>query len=245
MVLLQGESPTNTFYLDDIRLEATPPPPPAPKVIVNESQVPPITMPPISEQHQPTPPIAGGKDGTSLWIAAALASILGLLAWLILVIKRGAFGVRDFPPAQSVALVRQSTIPPGATESASPEDWRQRALAAEAVANRQAQILRDDLVPEMAKVAKNTLVRGLASQRNGLLETQRLAEQELMELEERLAALHLPLRERIVVYENRIAELEKEVVTHGEEMRELIRATLSLVRQRLKEEKQKEGPVLK
>jgi hypothetical protein len=169
-----------------------------------------------------------------------LASIIGLLVWLILVIKRSAFGMHDLSTPQSVALVARRGTEPVPAESASPEDWRQRALVAEAVASRQAQILHNKLVPEMAEFAKSTLVQGLASQRNGLLETQKQAERELVELEARLAALHLPLRERILVYEHRIAELEKEVVTQSEEMRELIQATLSLVRQRLLEEKQKE-----
>jgi hypothetical protein len=42
------------------------------------------------------------------------------------------------------------------------------------------------------------------------------------------------------MYEKRIAELENELLTRGEEMSELIRATLSLVRQRLDEERQKD-----
>ena len=52
--------------------------------------------------------------------------------------------------------------------------------------------------------------------------------------------MRLPLRERILMYEKRIAELENELLSRGEEMSELIRATLSLVRQRLDEERQKD-----
>ncbi len=128
----------------------------------------------------------------------------------------------------------------GALDPISGEDWRQRALAAEAVATKQAQILREKLVPELAEMAKQGVVQGLNSQRKSMLDTQRLAEQELAQLEARLAELHLPLRERIVVYEKRISELEKELATRSEEMRELVQVTLSLVRQRLEEEKKKE-----
>jgi recombinational DNA repair ATPase RecF len=76
----------------------------------------------------------------------------------------------------------------------------------------------------------------LYAQRNALLERQQKAQQALAEFESRLAALQLPLQERIRAYEKRIAELEKEVETQGEEMRELTRATLALVRKKLEDE---------
>ena len=85
--------------------------------------------------------------------------------------------------------------------------------------------------------AKQSLVQGLYEQRNALLDTQRKAEQALIELEQRLAALHLPQQERICAYEDRIAELEKELETRDDEVRELTRATLLLVRRKLQEEK--------
>jgi hypothetical protein len=102
-----------------------------------------------------------------------------------------------------------------------------------------ASVSAENLLPELAEIAKSSLVQGLSSQRDALMETQRRAHQELADLESRLAALHLPLRERILIYEKRITELEKDLANRGEEMRELIRATLSLVRARLEEEKTK------
>ena len=242
LLLLQGDCPTNTFYLDDILLAAKLSPTEA-RVIVNESQTPPTTTNrPALEQPQTAPPVGTGKPQASfiLLIAAGLAAIVGLLVWLILVVKRNGLGARDLAPVSNVALVPRSSAPATTVEPASNEDWRQRALAAEAVASKTTQILREKLMPEMAAFAKGALVQGLASERNGLLETQRRAQQELTELEARLAELRLPLRERILVYERRIAELEKELSTRSEEMRELIRATLTLVRQRLEDEKKKE-----
>ena len=81
------------------------------------------------------------------------------------------------------------------------------------------------------------MVQGLYEQRNALLDTQRMAQQALVELEQRLAALQLPQQERIRAYERRIAELEKELETRGEEVRELTQATLLLVRRKLEEER--------
>jgi hypothetical protein len=57
-------------------------------------------------------------------------------------------------------------------------------------------------------------------------------------LESRLSELNLPVHERIRAYEKRIAELEKELESRDEEMRELTRATLLLVKQKLEQERE-------
>jgi hypothetical protein len=145
-------------------------------------------------------------------------------------------GGRASHPA--LALV---SAPPNATvEPARAEDWKQRALVAEAMAGRQGQILREKLMPEIAEFAKQSLVQGLYAQRNALIETQQVAQQALVELETRLAKLQLSLPERIRAYEKRIGELEKEVESQGEEMRELTRATLVLVRKKLEDERERQ-----
>jgi hypothetical protein len=66
-----------------------------------------------------------------------------------------------------------------------------------------------------------------------------VAPQALVEMESRLATLQLPLPERIRAYEKHIGELEKEVESQGEEMRELTRATLVLVRKMLEDERER------
>ncbi len=92
-------------------------------------------------------------------------------------------------------------------------------------------------IAELTAFAKQSLVQGLYEQRNALIETQKQAQQALVELEQRLAALHLPQQARIRAYEHRIAELEKELESRGEEVRELTQATLLLVRRKLEEER--------
>ena len=184
----------------------------------------------------------GRAWGSVGWaIAGALAIVIGLLAWVVLLLRRTTLG----PPRALLPLASASgaAMPDGSSAAiprpGSHEEWKQRALVAEELAQKQAQVLKEKLVPELAEFAKHGLVQGLYTQRNELVETQRRAQQELAELETRLAGLQLPLQERIRVYEQRINELEKELETRGEEMRELIRTTLLLVRQRLEEEKEK------
>jgi hypothetical protein len=100
------------------------------------------------------------------------------------------------------------------------------------------QEMKDRALAQLTEFAKESLVQGLYSQRKALLEAQQKAQQELAQLEARLAAAALP--ERIRAYEERIAELEAEVASRGDEVKELTKATLQLLRQRLEEEKQLE-----
>ena len=127
--------------------------------------------------------------------------------------------VRLLAPAAAQALLTEG----GAADlSADParEELKQRALA------------------ELTEFAKESLVQGLYSQRKVLLEAQQKAQQELADLEARVGALHLS--DRIHAYEKRIVELEKELESRGEEMRELTHTTLLLLRQKLEEEKERE-----
>lgn len=92
---------------------------------------------------------------------------------------------------------------------------------------------------ELTDFAKQALVQSLYTQRQALLETQKLAEQQLAELESRFSLLDLPLRDRIRIYEERITALEKDLAEKDDSVRELTSATLLLVRQRLEEEKER------
>lgn len=100
--------------------------------------------------------------------------------------------------------------------------------------------LHSQFPPELTEFAKQELVQGLYSQRQALLETQKLAEQRLAELQQWLGQLQLPLQGRIKAYEDRIAALEKELASRDESVRELTKATLLLVRRKLAEEKERE-----
>jgi hypothetical protein len=148
-----------------------------------------------------------GAAGISLGVWWIMAALGLILALLVWVV----FALRRSGFGTPAALTPASGDAPPATQAA--------ALA------------------ELTEFAKQSLVQGLYEQRNALLETQKQAQQALLELEQRLAALHLPHPERIRAYERRIAELEKELETRGEEVRELTRATLLLVRRRLEEER--------
>ena len=162
--------------------------------------------------------------------------IISLLACLVLLFWRR--GRVDSPATRSTAML---PLPGKAVEDpAVAEEWRQRALTAEAMAGKQGQMLREKIMPELTEFAKQSLVQGLYTQRNALLETQQKAVQAMVELEGRLASLQLPLQERIRAYEKRVAELEKEVGSQREVVRELARATLMLVRKKLDDERERE-----
>jgi hypothetical protein len=173
------------------------------------------------------------------WIVASLAVIIALLGFLVFLYwRKGGTG----SGARAVhSLSALPALPEGAAaDSLSAEDWKQRALVAEAMAGRQGQMLREKIMPELTEFAKQSLVQGLYAQRTALIERQQKAQQALAEFESRLAALQLPFQERIRAYEKRIIELEKEVDIQGEEMRELTHATLVLVRKKLEDERENE-----
>ena len=83
-------------------------------------------------------------------------------------------------------------------------------------------------------------MQGLYSQRQALLETQKLARQQLADLESRFSQLQLPSQERIRAYEERIVALEKELAVKDDSVRELTSATLLLIRRKLEEEKERQ-----
>jgi hypothetical protein len=242
-IQLAPNGTTNTFYIDDVELDAKAVPPPVvraastspPPIVPAVSSPPPVVLKtniqPVAAETTPVLPASSNNSRQSdatLWIAGALAIIIVLLGWLVFVLRRGA-------PGSSRSLVVAS---PTALTPLEVEEWKQRALAAEAMAGTQGQILREKIMPELTEFAKQSLVQGLYAQRNALIETQQKAQQALTQLESQLTSLHLPLQERIRAYEKRITELEKEVETQGEEMREMTRATLVLVRKKLEDEKE-------
>jgi hypothetical protein len=214
---LMPNSPSNVFYLDDIKLYAK-------------------AVPVAVAAAQPAMPAEQAPDRTA-YVVGALAVIIALLGCLVFLFWRRNPGGDS---RSTTAMVAVKSSPEASLDPASAEEWRQRALTAEAMAGKQGQMLREKIMPELTEFAKQSLVQGLYTQRNSLLETQRKAQLALAELESRLAGLQLPLQERIHAYEKRVAELEKEVETQGEEMRELTRATLMLVRKKLEDERENE-----
>jgi hypothetical protein len=171
----------------------------------------------------------------------AVSWILGLLAVISVLLALGVFLIwrrTPVPTRSTNAVIKAPEASP--TESQSVLEWKQRALVAEAMAGQQGQMLREKMMPELTEFAKQSLVQGLYAQRNALLETHHEAQLALAEMESRLTKIQAPLHERIRVYEQRIVELEKEVEMQGDEVRELTRATLGLVRKKLEDERERE-----
>ena len=188
---------------------------------------------------QATAPAPAPKPGLGLapwFIAGALLVIAALLAWLVIIFRKSGLGAPRVPGA-SIAVA----LPPANAPQIGPgmvSDQALKALTAGTLTDPEAQALREKVASELTEYAKQRLVQGLYSQRKELAETQQKAQQQLAELEARLTSLHLPQKERITAYEQRIAELERDLETRDDEMRELVRATLSLVRERLETAKE-------
>jgi hypothetical protein len=216
----------------------------APAPVVAEAQTQPVSpAPPKEAVATPAPTIAAAPVTPLLPQAEdnsnrTLHWILGLLAIISILLATGIFLLWRRPKDSAPSAMALAKLPASISVESSADDWKQRALAAEAMAGKQGEILREKIMPELTEFAKQSLVQGLYAQRSLLIETQRKAQESLAELEARLNTLQAPLHERIRAYEKRIAELEQEVETQGEEMRELTRATLTLVRRKLEDERQ-------
>jgi hypothetical protein len=193
-----------------------------------------------------TPP-ATSTSNSALWaICAALILIVGLLGYVLFVLRRATIPISASPttPGTAIALSRGGVSRASTDVNEDDEQWKSRAMTAEALAAKQAQILHEKVGPELVEFAKDTLVQGLYKQRTALAQTQAAAQQALIDLEKRLADLDLPARDRLHAYEKRIAELEKDLETRNDEMRELTRATLLLMRKKMQEEREGSGPKL-
>lgn len=113
------------------------------------------------------------------------------------------------------------------TQSAS---WQQRALKAEASAERAQAIVRQGVLPHLRRWLKQKLVRKLADDRARLLETQQAATRKVLSVDERLSRIEAQLQQQNRAYERRIEELTCELVAAKEENRELIRARIAQVK---------------
>jgi hypothetical protein len=209
--------PAGSVWFDDLELN---------RVSTPEPQAAPAPAVAPARPAAPAQPIE--QRGESSWaspawlIAGALFVIIGLLGWLVIIVWRSGLATARRPAfAANPALPSPREIPEIADAAAGPS------LPADMGT-------REKVVSELTEFAKQSLVQGLYSQRKELAETQLRAQQELAQLEARLSSLQLPLQDRIQAYERRIAELEKELDTREGEMKELIHATLLLVREQLR-----------
>jgi hypothetical protein len=93
------------------------------------------------------------------------------------------------------------------------------------------------LTPQVAQILKEAVVQGLAAQRNELLQAQQAAAAEIGALVHRLDELKVPMQERLRSYEERIAELEKDLAERNEENRELLKLKIEMTRRQLEAER--------
>ena len=210
----------------DLDLALVPPPVPvaaaAPPVTVvataatNLATAPAVTTP----IHVAVTAPANNSNVAAWWIAGSLVSLVAMLGCLMMMLRRSGIGAPKLLPGTEQRTLPANEAAATGGVSVDPQ-MKERALA------------------DLTDFAKQSLVQGLYSQRAALLEVHQQAQQELAALESRVVALHLP--ERIQAYEKRIAELEGELASRSDELRELTLATLQVLRQKLEEEKQKES----
>jgi endonuclease/exonuclease/phosphatase family metal-dependent hydrolase len=113
------------------------------------------------------------------------------------------------------------------------QSLEKRTAAAEQRARQATDLVRQGLVPHLARLMKDRLFRGVASQRAHLLLTQQAGASQVAELEQRLAKIHSQMQNRLGAYERRIAELEKEVIVKEQINRELLEAKAHMMKQAL------------
>ena len=178
-----------------------------------------VPLPPPPVVAASAPP-AANRDVLYWWVAGALTLIVVMLAWMVLMFRRGNSGSAKLAVTTQLATGSSSAAKQLNAAGAVSPDLKERALA------------------ELTEFARQSLVQGLYSQREALLEAQKKAHRELAEMEARLLALNLPVR--ILAYEKRILELERELDARSGELREVTNATLSLLRQKVEEERQRE-----
>jgi hypothetical protein len=150
--------------------------------------------------------VAGEIKSQTKWIAASLLLILLVLLLIYSRIRNRAMGT--MAPAvfagPAIEGASQAALPPGSEAAA----WQARALQAEGKAERAHAAIRSGVLGWMKEKVFSTLF----SQRQELLTANERATTEINDLEQRLEQLHAPLQERIQAYEQRIQELEAELV---------------------------------
>lgn len=141
-------------------------------------------------------------EGATLWIVAGTAGALVLLLAVGWTIARHRLQRRYLP----MALDNLSAYPPIEASG----DWRQRAIAAEERAQKAQAMVRAGLLAHLAQWLSDRMTRKLLTQRAELVDAHQKAALEMAELEARLEKVQAPLQDRLLAYERRIAELEKE-----------------------------------
>ncbi len=97
--------------------------------------------------------------------------------------------------------------------------------------------IQSSLAPHLVNALKDAVVQELAAQRRELLAAQQNAIAELTELAHRLESVQTPLLERLLAYEERVTELERELADQSKENRELLKLKIDLLREKIEAER--------
>jgi hypothetical protein len=125
-----------------------------------------------------------------------------------------------------VSGIQELVLPDDVSEA----EWKQRALSAEARVAAARNAVQQGLVRHLAKLFREKFVAKIVRHRDELIDTHEQAATSVAALEARLREVNAPLQERLLAYQRRIAELEKELTSRGEENRELIKAKIHLAK---------------
>ena len=157
--------------------------------------------------ERPAPP--RGTGGAWLWMSVAGAAAVLLVGGVAMRLRRRRTSLLPVPVAGAVA---------GSAEVGRPGRWLSEADRAA-------------LMSHLAQWLGRSLVEKLFRQRQHLIETQSEAARQARELEQRLAVVQQQTEDRFRAYQERIAELERELSAAEEDNRDLIRAKLTLARE--------------
>jgi hypothetical protein len=122
-------------------------------------------------------------------------------------------------------------------DHATHEEWRRRAIAAEQRAHQATALVRSGMLAQLSKYLSTELVKKLISQRGDLIEGQRRAAERVEELAGRLENLEPPPPETEQFYQQRIAELERQLEESNELNRSLLKLKIATARRQLDEAK--------
>jgi hypothetical protein len=176
-----------------------------------------------------------------LWVGGIGALSLTVL-FAVWRLRSGSLRAAVFHPGPNAVVLDVSAFsPPATTEFGEPGQesfsgstadsahaqaalWQARALEAEERVEQAAVAARNGLVPHVSRLLKQRLFSWLASQRSQLLTSHELGTQQVLELEERLVKIQSTFQERLRGREDRIAELEREILAKEKLIRDLLRA---------------------
>lgn len=106
--------------------------------------------------------------------------------------------------------------------------WQTRALRAEKRANQATAVVRSGLMQQLRRLMRERLIAWLTSQRGQLLTSHEVGTQQMLELEERLQRIQGQFQESLQTREQRIAELEEEILAKERIIRDLLRAQVQV-----------------